>query len=127
MTFKGKLFFFMAIFGAFLSCGNPSTKKEGKNIELSKPKKKTSQTTSKEIETLLKKNTCFACHKAKGKLIGPSYEEIAQKGYSEDRFIELVRTPEPENWPGYVPMIGLPNVPKEDLKKIAQWVNTLVE
>lgn len=78
-----------------------------------------------EIKAILKKNTCSTCHKLKGKLIAPSWTMIADKSYSTAQFSALVAVPVPSNWPKYKAMVGLPDVPKEDLEKIAQWVNEL--
>ncbi len=78
-----------------------------------------------DITALLQKSTCYTCHKADKKLIGPSWQDIAAKKYDEKKFIALVAKPVPSNWPGYPVMLGLPSVPKADLKKIYAWVATL--
>ncbi len=78
-----------------------------------------------DIAELLQKNTCFACHKADVKLIGPAYTEVAKRKYTPERIVELVYKPNPANWPGYIPMAALPNVPKDDIIKIAKWINSL--
>ena len=78
-----------------------------------------------EIKAILKKNACSTCHKVKGKLIAPSWTMIAEKGYSTAQFSALVAVPVPSNWPKYKAMVGLPDVPKEDLEKIATWVKEL--
>jgi cytochrome c len=79
-----------------------------------------------DIEALLTKNTCLACHKADIKLIGPAYKAVARKNYTPERIVELIYKPEPANWPGYIPMAALPNVPKDEALKIAKWINSLV-
>lgn len=78
-----------------------------------------------DVKALLQKHTCFACHKADAKLVGPAYKDVAKKKYSTDKIVELVYNPKPENWPGYPPMAALKNVPKEDLIKIGTWINSL--
>jgi cytochrome c551/c552 len=78
-----------------------------------------------EIKAILKQNNCATCHKLKGKFIAPSWTMIAEKGYSVAQFSALVAVPVPSNWPKYKAMVGLPDVPKEDLEKIATWVNEL--
>ena len=81
-----------------------------------------------DVQALLTKNNCIACHKVEKKAIGPSWAAIAEKKYTVKRFTELIYTPEPANWPTYTPaMTALPNAPKTDLKKIATWVNTLAK
>ena len=79
-----------------------------------------------DVQKLLDKHTCSACHRPDQRLVGPSYRDIAARKYSVDRMIQLVYTPEPQNWPDYpAPMIGLPHVPKEDLVQIANYINSL--
>ena len=78
-----------------------------------------------DIKGLLEKHTCYTCHKTDKKMVGPAWQEVAKKAYSAKQFTALVYKPVPANWPGYAPMVGLPNVPKADIKKIADWVNTL--
>ena len=79
-----------------------------------------------DINALLQKHTCYTCHKADKKLVGPSWKEIAGKKYSAKKFTDLVYKPVAANFPQYTPpMVGLPNVPKGDLAKISTWVATL--
>jgi cytochrome c len=80
---------------------------------------------STDVQALLEKHTCYSCHSVKKKMIGPTWPEIAQKGYTKKRFAQLVAKPEPQNWPTYSPMAALPKVPKADLDKIYEWVNSL--
>jgi cytochrome c551/c552 len=79
-----------------------------------------------EIKTLLAKNTCTACHNATKKQVGPSYTDVAKRRYSDERIVELIYRPEPQNWPDYAtPMAAMPQVPREEALKIARWINTL--
>lgn len=79
-----------------------------------------------DIEALLTKNTCLACHKVDAKLIGPAYIEVAKKKkYKPEQIVELIYNPKPSNWPGYPPMAALPNVPKDEAMKIAKWIASL--
>ena len=78
-----------------------------------------------DIAALLNKHTCSACHRPYERLVGPAYSDVAKKNYSVDRIVELVYKPEPSNWPGYPPMIPMPQVPKEDVQKLAKWINSL--
>ena len=80
-----------------------------------------------DVNALLQKHTCYTCHKADKKLVGPSWQEVAKKKYSAKQFAVLVAKPVPANWPGYAPMAALPNVPKGDLAKIHTWVSTLAK
>ena len=78
-----------------------------------------------EGEKLIAKNGCTACHSLDQKIVGPSFKEIAKKGYTPDRIVQLIYNPEPSNWPGYPPMTPMPNVPKEEAEKIAKWITEL--
>jgi cytochrome c len=79
-----------------------------------------------DIKLLLQKNTCLACHKVDGKLVGPGYKEVMKKKkYKPDQIVKLIYNPKPSNWPGYVPMAALPSVPKDEALKIATWIASL--
>ena len=77
------------------------------------------------IEKLLQKNTCLACHKVDVKLIGPAYKEVAKKKYKTEQIVALIKKPVPSNWPGYIPMAALPNIDETEALTIAKWINTL--
>jgi cytochrome c len=78
-----------------------------------------------EGEKLIAKNGCSACHSLDQKIVGPPFKEIAKKGYTPDRIVQLIYNPEPSNWPGYPPMTPMSNVPKEEAEKIAKWITEL--
>lgn len=79
-----------------------------------------------DIKALLQKNTCLACHKVDGKLVGPGYKEVMKKkNYKAEQIVKLIYNPKPSNWPGYIPMAALPSVPKDEALKIAKWITTL--
>lgn len=95
-------------------------------IKAKKKKPAPAAPTLAEVESLLKKNTCVACHKQNRRVVGPSYEAIAKRKYSNERIVELIYSPEPQNWPEYAtPMAPMPQVPKKEALKIAAWINTL--
>jgi cytochrome c551/c552 len=82
--------------------------------------------TFEEIKPILQKHTCMACHAADKKMIGPAYNEVAKRGYSNDKIVQLIWKPEPKNWPGYpTEMAPMPQVPKAEALKIAAWINSL--
>ncbi len=82
--------------------------------------------TEAEIKTLLAKNTCSACHNATTKQVGPSYTDVSKRKYTEEKIVELIYNPKPENWPDYAtPMPPMPQVSREDALKIARWINSL--
>lgn len=79
-----------------------------------------------DIKPLLSQYTCLACHDAEKKQVGPAYKEVAKRNYSNEKIVELIHNPQPENWPDYaVAMPPMPQVPKEDALKIAAWINSL--
>jgi len=78
------------------------------------------------ISPILAKNTCSACHNPDTRQVGPSFQDIAKRNYSVEQIVELVITPKPENWPDYsTPMPPMPHVPRGDVVKIAQWIQSL--
>jgi cytochrome c len=78
-----------------------------------------------DIKSILQKNTCLACHKADAKLVGPAYKDVAKKGYTKEKIVDLIANPKPSNWPGYPPMAPMKNISKDDAMKVAGWINSL--
>lgn len=79
-----------------------------------------------EIEPLLVKNTCTACHQTRKRQVGPAFTDIAKRKYSNERIVQLIYNPEPKNWPEHeTPMAPMPQVPKDEALKIAAWINSL--
>lgn len=84
--------------------------------------------TYEDIKPLLAKNTCLACHNTNTRQVGPSFTEIAQRKYTNEQMLELIYNPQPENWPGYAtPMPPMPHVPRDEVLKIASWINSLAK
>ncbi|WP_207435776.1 c-type cytochrome [Sabulibacter ruber] len=82
--------------------------------------------TFNEVQPLLAKNTCLACHNIDKRQVGPPFKEVARRNYSNQRIVELIHNPKPENWPNYAtPMPPMPQVPKSEALKIAAWINSL--
>ena len=78
-----------------------------------------------EMNALMSKYTCIACHRPNQRLVGPAYADVAKKNYSNEKIVELIYNPVPANWPGYPPMAPMKQVPKEDALKLAVWINSL--
>lgn len=79
-----------------------------------------------DVEILLAKNTCQSCHHLSEKRVGPSFHEIAKRGYSKDEMIKLIKSPVPSNWPEYAtPMPPFSHVPEHELEEIATWIKSL--
>ena len=77
-----------------------------------------------DVQALLDKYGCAACHSMTRKLVGPIWPDIAAKKYSAKRIAQLVAKPEPANWPGMAPMAAQ-KVPRPDMTKIANWLAKL--
>jgi cytochrome c len=78
-----------------------------------------------DMKALMTKHTCIACHRVDARLVGPAYKEVAKKGYTNEQIVELIYNPKPSNWPGYIAMAPMKNVPKDDALKLATWINSL--
>jgi cytochrome c551/c552 len=125
---------FAALFIAACSGGstNTSTTETATTVDATTPEATSTEATASEvvvpadINDLLTKNTCLTCHNANEKVVGPAYVEIAKRDYTAEQIVELIYKPKPSNWPDYqTPMVGLPNVPKEEALKIANWIISL--
>jgi cytochrome c551/c552 len=79
-----------------------------------------------QVNRLLIKNTCAACHNPEKKQVGPSFKEIARRNYPVSKIVSLIYNPQPQNWPGYATeMPPMPQVPKEEARMIATWIKSL--
>jgi cytochrome c551/c552 len=111
----------------------PANELSTKRSALPKPAKITAAPTAgvkaptyAEIEPLLAKNTCTACHQVKKRQVGPAFTDVAKRKYSNERIVQLIYNPEPKNWPEHeTPMAPMPQVPKDEALKIAAWINSL--
>lgn len=78
-----------------------------------------------DMNALMTKYTCIACHRPNQRLVGPAYSDVAKKKYSNEQIVNLIYNPIPTNWPGYPPMAAMKQVPKDDAMKLAVWINSL--
>lgn len=78
-----------------------------------------------DMNALMSKYTCIACHRPNQRLVGPAYVDVAKKGYTNEKIVELIYNPVPAHWPGYPPMAAMKQVPKDDAMKLAVWINSL--
>ncbi len=76
----------------------------------------------KAVNDLFIKHTCFTCHRAGSKLVGPSWEDIAARKMKKSDLIASIQRPNAANWPNYPPMAPMPQVPMKDLEKMAEWL-----
>ena len=119
---------FAALFIAACSGGNTNTTstETPTTIDATTPEATAEVEVPADINALLEKNTCLTCHNANEKVVGPAYIEVAKRNYTPEQIVELIYKPKPSNWPDYqTPMVGLPNVPKEEALKIANWIVSL--
>ncbi len=78
-----------------------------------------------DMNALMSKYTCIACHRPNQRLVGPAYADVAKKNYSNEEIVNLIYNPIPAHWPGYPPMASMKQVPKDDAMKLAVWINSL--
>ena len=112
--------------GAKLSMATVSTKNTAKAITAKTAAATTGTYTYAQIKPLLTKYTCVACHNPDKKQVGPGFIDVAKRNYSIDKILQLLKNPQPQNWPAYsTPMPPMPQVPQGDARKIAAWINSL--
>jgi len=116
------VFFILSLTALITSCGG--SEKQGQSTTRTTSAAKGSDIPH-DINERLKSNTCLACHKVDERLVGPSFRDIAARKYSNQEMVRLMQYPEPENWPGYSPMISMSSVPENDLLAIAEWINEI--
>jgi cytochrome c len=91
-------------------------------------KAKPAASSSSEGKALMAKSDCFACHKTDTKLVGPAYEEVAQKyPDTEETFSKLAEkiiNGGAGVW-GEVPMSPHPQISSSEAKKMAQYILSL--
>ncbi|WP_018477508.1 c-type cytochrome [Pontibacter roseus] len=79
-------------------------------------------------EKLIAGSDCLACHKVDQKLVGPSYEEVAQKYEANDKNTDYLANKIIQGgagvW-GQIPMTPHPNIPQEDAKEMARYILSL--
>lgn len=83
---------------------------------------------AKAAEALAKASGCFACHTVDKKLVGPGYQEIANK-YRKDKgaeasLIQKVKEGGKGVW-GDIPMPPNAHVKDADIKTLVQWILSL--
>lgn len=83
---------------------------------------------AKKAASLTKANGCLACHVVDGKLVGPSYKDVAAKYHhvkgAEALLMKKVKMGGSGVW-GQIPMIPHPGISDADLKTMVDWILTL--
>lgn len=88
----------------------------------------------KEGAALIKGNDCLTCHKVDQKLVGPAYQEVAKKYFSEfqnetgiiQTLAEKVIKGGNKNW-GLAMMVPHPNLSEDDAKKMVVYILSLAD
>lgn len=78
-----------------------------------------------EAENLAKAKNCMACHAIDRKLVGPSYQEVAEKRAGEEGAVTLLAEKIQKGGSGVygpVPMPPNPQLTAEEANQLAQWV-----
>ena len=79
-------------------------------------------------EDLAKAKNCMACHATDRKLVGPSYQEVAEKRGGEADAVAVLAEKIKKGGSGVygpVPMPPNPQVSDEEAVKLAEWVLSL--
>lgn len=109
-----------------LTSGNASAKKDTPPAKTEDKPDAVKTPSYLDVKGLLTNYTCVACHHATNKQIGPPFREIAKRNYPAKKIVDLIHSPQPQNWPDYATaMPPMPHVAKEDALKIAAWINSL--
>jgi len=120
---KYTIIFILLLLGTVISCTSQKEKELAR--ENTKKINQAYIEVPSDIETLLIKNTCIACHDANRSKVGPSFKEIAKKGYTAEIIYKLIYKPNPNHWPNYPEMMVIEDLEKNDVSKIAKWIDSL--
>jgi cytochrome c len=75
--------------------------------------------------TLANQSGCMACHKAEGKLVGPGFQEVAEKYQNQPGALEMLMQKVKKGgsgvW-GRIPMPAHPQLSDESLNTLVSWV-----
>lgn len=78
-----------------------------------------------EVQQILTKNACLACHAVDKKMIGPAYRDVAEKYADDPDAAETIGKHIKEGssgiW-GPIPMPPNAAITDEDLAKVVEWV-----
>lgn len=74
---------------------------------------------------LAKKNDCLGCHAVATKLVGPAYQEVAEKYAGQPdavaTIVKSIRSGSVGKW-GDLPMPPHPKLSESDAKRLAAWI-----
>jgi len=79
-------------------------------------------------EKLIAQSDCLSCHKINEKLVGPAYQEVANKYENNDKNVDYlagkIKAGGSGVW-GEVAMTPHPNISEDDLKEMAKYILSL--
>lgn len=128
-----KIIFTILCISVFPSCSNKesSSVPDLSNMSASPSTAPPENSETKQVEgnknlpgfALIQSSDCLSCHKENGKLVGPSYSEVAVKYTEKDANHLASKIIEGGSgiW-GDIPMQAHPNISKEDAKKMAEYI-----
>jgi cytochrome c len=126
-----KIILAFAIISITISCGNKKEKVTDDFITTDAVEE--TQNNAPEIGMAYKKGAdliaasdCLSCHKVNEKLVGPSYQDVANK-YSladENKLVKNIINGCEGNW-GDIPMVAHPDLPKEDVSEMVKYILSL--
>ena len=80
---------------------------------------------NQEAAALANQSGCMVCHKAEGKLVGPGFQDIAEKYKDQpgalDTLAQKVRKGGSGSW-GRIPMPAHPQLSEESAKILVGWI-----
>jgi cytochrome c len=127
-----KIILAFAIISITISCGNKKEKTTDDFISTDDAVEATDLgepvvgSAFKKGEELIAASDCLACHKVNEKVVGPSYQDVANK-YSladENKLVKNIINGCEGNW-GDIPMVAHPDLPKEDVSEMVKYILSL--
>jgi cytochrome c len=127
-----KIILAFAIISITISCGNKKEKATDDFISTDAAVEATDLGESvvgsafKKGEELIAASDCLACHKVNEKVVGPSYQDVANKYSSKDEAMlvgSIINGCEGK-W-GEIAMTAHPDLPKEDVSEMVKYILSL--
>jgi cytochrome c len=128
--FRFALFIFSALLYSCGGEGGTTAENEGVAATETRPAVSTADhaTLVQEGKTLVEGSDCRACHANDQRLVGPSYQEVAERYQNEEGAVEMLAGKIIEggagNW-GEIAMAAHPQISREDAAKMVHYVLSL--
>lgn len=113
----------LCLIGAFLvACGGAQKTQESETESIA------TKTTSLKGQQLIAASDCLGCHKEQGKLVGPSYAEVAKKYENTPENVTMLAGKIINGgkgvW-GEIPMTAHPQINQQDAEEMVKYILTL--